>query len=359
MTHYGVRESEVPFLPDGNRALNTLTADSTRAGFLVMDSTAAEVRARPFREVDLEPVPSRPGEPPRAIVPLKASGTTVPLFIIHQFFGEVFQYKRVAERIRDDIPVYGVEARGLRDGLEPRDSIPDMAVAYLEEIRQVQPHGPYLLSGFSFGGRVAWEMARRLEAEGEDVRLLLIDVGPRVTDRAELSAITKIGRILMYHWRVWRGLEGPSRASYRHTVFQEEMNKLGERLRLDPTGSFYQFLLRFGRERPRGHLPVFRDHSRAMAEWEFEPYPRPFTLLRTELQAPNEPEQPTLGFTPDLHPGGIDVRPVSGTHTFVFNEPHANSLVAQIEVWFDRQKLAAPVQTGASTPLDRPGPTAH
>lgn len=308
------------------------------------------MRARPFREVDLEPLPSAPGELPSAIVPLKTSGSTRPLFFIHQVFGGVFQYKRVAERIRDDIPVYGVEARGLRDGLEPRRSIPEMADAYIEEVRRIQPQGPYLLTGFSFGGYVAAAMAQRLNAEGEDARLLLIDVGPTVTDEVELSAIKKIGRILIYHWRVWRGLEGPSRGTYRRTVLREELNKLGERLGLDPTGRLYQFLLRFGRKQPRGHLPVLRANSDAMAEWEFEPYPHRFTLLRTELQPPNQPDRPYLGFTPDLYPGGIDVLPVSGTHTFVFNEPHVNSLVAQIEAWIDRQELiAAPDPAQVST----------
>lgn len=59
------------------------------------------------------------------------SGSTTPVFFDHQAFGEVFQYKRVAERMRDDIPLYGIKARGLRDGLEPRGSIPEMATAYI------------------------------------------------------------------------------------------------------------------------------------------------------------------------------------------------------------------------------------
>jgi hypothetical protein len=198
--------------------------------------TAKEVRAREFREVVLEPLPSEPDAPRRAIIPLKASGSTTPVFFVHQAFGEVFQYKRVAERLRDDIPLYGLEARGLRDGLEPRGSIPEMATAYIEEIRRVQPRAPYLITGFSFGGRVVWEMAWMLDAAGEDVQLLLIDSGPEGEDPVPLSAIRKIGRILVYHWRCWRGLEGPSRRTYRITIFREEVNKLGARLGLDPEG---------------------------------------------------------------------------------------------------------------------------
>jgi hypothetical protein len=54
------------------------------------------------------------------------------------------------------------------------------------------------------------------------------------------------------------------------------------------------------------------------------------------LQPPNLPDRPTLGFTPDLHPGGIDSRTVPGTHTFLFNEPYVNGLTAAMEDWVDR-----------------------
>lgn len=301
--------------------------------------TAKEVRARDFREVPLEPLPSEPGEPRRAMIPLKASGLTTPIFFVHQAFGEVFQYKRVAERIRDDIPLYGIEARGLRDDLEPRGSIPEMATAYIEEIRRVQPRGPYLITGYSFGGRVVWEMARMLDAAGEDVRLLLIDAGPEGEDTVPLSAIRKIGRILVYHWRCWRSLEGASRRTYRVTVFREEVNKLGARFGLDPEGRLNEFMVRLARQRSRGHVPVHRGTLRSMDDWHFEPFPHLFTLFVAGLQPPNLPDRPTLGFTPDLHPGGIDVRPVPGTHSFLFNEPHVNGLTAAMEEWVDRQDL--------------------
>jgi len=58
-----------------------------------------------------------------------------------------------------------------------------------------------------------------------------------------------------------------------------------------------------------------------MDDWHFEPFPHLFTLFVAELQPSNLPDRPTLGFTPGLHPGGIDVRPVPGTPSFLFNEP--------------------------------------
>ena len=56
-------------------------------------------------------------------------------------------------------PFYGLQARGIDGVLEPHQSIEAMASAYLEEIRAVRPHGPYVLGGYSGGGLVAFEMA--------------------------------------------------------------------------------------------------------------------------------------------------------------------------------------------------------
>lgn len=57
----------------------------------------------------------------------------------------------------------------------------------------MQPRGPYLLGGWSFGGLVAWETARRLEERGEEVALLvLIDSrppDPAAAIRARLEAL--------------------------------------------------------------------------------------------------------------------------------------------------------------------------
>ena len=307
---------------------------------------AREVRARSFRDVNLEPVAVGPDGTRRALVPLKASGTRTPLFFVHQGYGEVFQYKRVAERLRDDIPLYGLEARGLRDGLEPRTTVEEMATAYIEDIRFVQPRGPYLLIGFSFGGHVAWEITQQLEALGEEIRLLLVDIGPAITVKAKMNPLRKVGRIAKYHWLNYRGLEGKARSAYRVATFRAEVYNALERIGMDPTDRIYQLALGFGRkQQARGYFPVFRSSMRAMRNWDFEPSPRPFTLLRAELQPPNQPERPTLGFASEHMPGGIDVHPIPGSHSFVFHEPHVNSLTAQIEDWVDRQRLGDPTLT--------------
>jgi acyl-CoA synthetase (AMP-forming)/AMP-acid ligase II/thioesterase domain-containing protein len=105
---------------------------------------------------------------------LQPRGTRTPLFLVHPYEGEAGGFHRLCLHLGTDQPVYGLVAKG-RDLTEPpHRSIPEMVEAYLKELREVQPHGPYLLAGRCLGSIVALEMAHRLLDEGEDVPLLVI-----------------------------------------------------------------------------------------------------------------------------------------------------------------------------------------
>lgn len=99
-----------------------------------------------------------------------------PLFVVHPLWGDVLTLRPLALALDTRRPVYGLQSRGLNPGREPHTRVEEMAVSYLEQIRTVQPSGPYALAGYSFGGLVAFEMARMLSARGEPVEWLgLID----------------------------------------------------------------------------------------------------------------------------------------------------------------------------------------
>ncbi|MDP5337906.1 MAG: amino acid adenylation domain-containing protein [Nodularia sp. (in: cyanobacteria)] len=95
-----------------------------------------------------------------------------PLFLIHALGGNVIGYQTLVRYLGKDQPVYGLQAQGLDGKQAPHTRVEDMASHYIKEIRTVQPHGPYLLGGFSSGGIVAYEMARQLVAQGDRVALL-------------------------------------------------------------------------------------------------------------------------------------------------------------------------------------------
>ncbi|MBU4213046.1 MAG: hypothetical protein KJ792_00140, partial [Actinobacteria bacterium] len=107
------------------------------------------------------------------VVPLRTTGGATPLFLVHAGGGYVFFYRALAAELDGRRPVYAIRAENPRDGLGrplvAAESIASIATRYIEQIREVQPHGPYLLGGACFGGLVAFDMARQLRAQGEEI----------------------------------------------------------------------------------------------------------------------------------------------------------------------------------------------
>ncbi|MEA2399197.1 MAG: acetoacetyl-CoA synthetase, partial [Thermoleophilaceae bacterium] len=95
-----------------------------------------------------------------------------PIYIVHSVWGDVLALRPLALALDTDRPVYGVQARGLDPREQPQDRVEDMAESYVEAIRSVQPTGPYAICGYSFGGLVAFEMARVLARSGDRIEWL-------------------------------------------------------------------------------------------------------------------------------------------------------------------------------------------
>ncbi|WP_071794968.1 type I polyketide synthase [Natronohydrobacter thiooxidans] len=124
----------------------------------------AEVHEMPKRRRFTHLVPMHEGE----------GGPETPFFLVAGMFGNVLNLRHLATLLGRERPFYGLQARGLFGGEAPHDRIEDAARDYIAEMQQVQPHGPYLLGGFSGGGITAYEIARQLEAAGETVEMVVL-----------------------------------------------------------------------------------------------------------------------------------------------------------------------------------------
>ncbi|MFD9502007.1 thioesterase domain-containing protein [Streptomyces sp. NPDC060035] len=113
-------------------------------------------------------------EPSATLVPLATEGTGTPVFCFHWGTGNVRFMADLVDSFRGGRPAYGLEMAGLWGRERPALSIVEMAARYLKEIRTVQPEGPYLFVGPCAGGRIAYEIARQLEANGEQVAVLAV-----------------------------------------------------------------------------------------------------------------------------------------------------------------------------------------
>ncbi|MDI1431311.1 non-ribosomal peptide synthetase/type I polyketide synthase [Polyangium sorediatum] len=132
--------------------------------------------AAPAAPIALRAMPNPPTASANGLIPLAPGGDKPPLFLVHPIGGGVACYDALARELSPDRPVYGIPSPMLHDPAARPGSLGELAAAYVEELRKATPKGPYLLGGWSFGGVIAIEMARRLAQSGDEVQLVLLDV---------------------------------------------------------------------------------------------------------------------------------------------------------------------------------------
>lgn len=122
------------------------------------------------------------------VMTMLAPGEGCPIFAISGAGGLALQLRELAQQLHLGRPVYGIQAHGLEGSAFPDRTVGQMARRYLRTMRRVQPSGPYSIMGHSLGSIVAFEVARRLVADGEAVAFLgLLD--PPDASTIERSAI--------------------------------------------------------------------------------------------------------------------------------------------------------------------------
>ncbi|MEU6537033.1 amino acid adenylation domain-containing protein [Streptomyces sp. NPDC047000] len=132
-------------------------------------------------------------EPLTRLVPLQPEGTGTPVLCWPGLGGYPMNLRPLATALGTDRPVHGIQAHGINPGEEPYGTVREMAAADVEAIRAVRPEGPYILCGYSFGARVAFEAARQLERAGHEVEHLFL-VAPGMPRLREQDAAGSTGR---------------------------------------------------------------------------------------------------------------------------------------------------------------------
>jgi amino acid adenylation domain-containing protein len=265
------------------------------------------------------------GAPPASgspLVPIQPNGSRAALFLVHPSGGGVLCYADLARALGEDQPVYGLQSRGLDDDRLPYASVEDMVAAYAEAIRAVQPRGPYLVGGWSLGGVIAFELARRLRRQGEPVPLLALLDSAAATDEApppEDELLAHFAHDLM-------GLTGTDAAPSAPPLAGgagERDERLGALLDAARQGAALPPDL--GLDGIRRLYDVFATNVRAVQRYRPETYAGPVLLLRAATG--NDDLDATLGWGESLTPGLRTVT-LPGDHYSILRPPHVR-LVAE------------------------------
>ncbi len=129
------------------------------------------------------------------IMPMRVGGDGPVLFLAHPMIGLSWSYLALLPHIDARYPLYALQARGLRRPEPLPTSMREMAEDYADQIRRVQPAGPYHLFGWSLGGNVAFAIAEELQRRGEQIGLLVI----LDSNLAELDAIPPSNEPWMFY----------------------------------------------------------------------------------------------------------------------------------------------------------------
>ncbi|MFC4855948.1 non-ribosomal peptide synthase/polyketide synthase [Actinophytocola glycyrrhizae] len=131
------------------------------------------------------------GDALAVVLPIRPAGSRTPLFCVHPAAGISWVYSGLA-RYLEDRPLYGLQSPGLTEAGAGQGTVEVLARRYAEEIRRVQPDGPYQLLGWSFGGVVAQAVATLLQDQGHEVAMVAVLDGYPVTGTAGTAAPTGV-----------------------------------------------------------------------------------------------------------------------------------------------------------------------
>lgn len=252
------------------------------------------------------------------IVEIEPGTAEPPVFLIHAVGGSVFSYAPLCERLRDGYRLIGIQPEGF-DGTKPLlTTVEEMAQRYILAVKSIQPFGPYYLAGASFGGTLAYEMARRLDSNGEKVAFLaMIDTpgpGQRMDsiDSYEDVIMEVFGRHIAISRQQMEGL------NLRHQIeyVARESARSGKQL---PEIDF---------DTAERRIRIWKTNYDAMLGYTPLPYAGRGLFYRAKEQSEGAcPERDWI----ELVAGGIEVQIVPGDHQTMMEMPQVSVLAERLK----------------------------
>lgn len=268
-------------------------------------------------------------------IPLNPTGTGRPVFGIAPAMGGVFHFRQLAAAFSDDRPFHVIEPRISAAGTHTYSSIRDLATCALDVVQSKQPQGPYTLAGFSFGGPLAWEMARLLEETGERVDcLILLDSSIRNGYAAPANNPGIAARIAL-KWQFYRDCRRVRTRFGEAFRYGRWLPLVWQKLKDSLPGTARELKeARTGTIPPRPGEADMKVESQERLRDGYNPgtYKGTVHLFRAEHQLTLHRELDLdLGWSSHLPEGRLVIRTVPGDHFSLLKSPHVNVLAREVQ----------------------------
>ena len=270
------------------------------------------------------------------VVPINPRGSRVPLFLVHGAGGDaMWGYANLAQHLGSEQPVYGIQPRA-GDDSDKFGTLEAMAADYVKELRSFQPGGPYCLGGYCFGGSLAYEMARQLKEQGQEVAFVgLLESAPEGGTYQQvrwwrLDFLFRFTRNLWFCVADFRGYAPDERRSLVRRKLRVFARKMWRGLRRQTSHDGVDIDDIIDSSKFADHeLKLWEAHLGLLSRHVSKPYAGHVTVFRTAAHPLFSSYQNDLGWGA-LAFGGVAVKLVAGSHANIFFEPNVSELARQL-----------------------------
>ncbi len=288
------------------------------------------------------------GEPASSTLLSIRAGSNQPFFMIHGSWAIPFLKQSLAA----DQPLYYLPSYW--DGVDlPRHSrIEDMAVCDLQEVRRVQPRGPYFLGGYSIGGVLAFEMARQLQQQGSEVALLCLlaptllrssSLPPKFPgDSPRTALLPRLSSAMARSRARFMSLEPPERPKFLREKAGNFFKMIEEALERRTKRVFCRAYQLYGHPPPEGLRPFVREEvnrTYSRAAEEYTPTPMAFSGRMVLFMDENQGSE-DLSCWRDLVVGELEIHHIPAKHLDIAKEPHVHIWIEQLKLCLKKAHLS-------------------
>jgi amino acid adenylation domain-containing protein len=263
----------------------------------------------------------------KSLVPIKSSGSNPPLYIVHGGGLNVLPFYSIAKHLDPEQPLYGIQAYGLNGTDAPFTTIEAIAEQYVNEILAQNPDGPIALAGYSFGGIIAFEMAKQFQSIGREIKpLIMFDTYAIRSDhrdplwvRFPLRITTEIGKrifelkMLINNPALFKRLK---KKSLQHKIAKvKKVIKLKES---EPETEIFEIINK-----------IKRVNIEAGKNYILSPYDGEIYLFKAKTRTSYERDFKYFGWKNYVNK--VHIVEMEGEHTTMFEPPHEKAFVKQLQ----------------------------